>query len=66
MLDDRVRAGERQGGVTVIESHQLRGSPARSADGREHVQADPRPNLADTAPNWYLQTISDLHRPGPA
>ena len=24
------------------------------------VQADPRPNLADTDPNWYLQTISDF------
>jgi uncharacterized protein (TIGR02391 family) len=24
------------------------------------VQADPRPNLADADPNWYLQTISDF------
>jgi uncharacterized protein (TIGR02391 family) len=24
------------------------------------VQPDPRPNLADTDPNWYLQTISDF------
>src|SRR5215472_11001263 len=32
MLDDRVRAGERQGGVTVIESHQAVRLPARSSD----------------------------------
>src|SRR6266851_9613731 len=32
MLDDRVRAGEHQGGVTVVESHQVRRLPARSAD----------------------------------
>lgn len=25
-----------------------------------NVQADPRPNLADADPNWYLQTISDF------
>ena len=24
------------------------------------VQADPRPNLADADPNWYLQTVSDF------
>ena len=24
------------------------------------VQHDPRPNLADTDPNWYLQTLSDF------
>jgi hypothetical protein len=32
MLDDRVRAGEHQGGVTVVESHQVGRLPARSAD----------------------------------
>ena len=32
MLDDRVRAGKHQGGVTVVESHQVRRLPARSAD----------------------------------
>ena len=32
MLDDRVRAGEYQGGVTVVESHQVGRLPARSAD----------------------------------
>jgi hypothetical protein len=32
MLDDRVRAGEHQGGVTVIESHQVGRLPARTAD----------------------------------
>src|ERR1700727_1519433 len=24
------------------------------------VQPDPRPNLADADPNWYLQTLSDF------
>src|SRR6266516_2122959 len=32
MLDDRVRAGEHQGGVTVVESYQVGRLPARSAD----------------------------------
>src|SRR6266516_7005546 len=32
MLDDRVRAGEHQGGVTVVESHQVGRLPARSPD----------------------------------
>ena len=32
MLDDRVGAGEHQGGVAVIESHQVGRLPARSAD----------------------------------
>jgi len=32
MLDDRVRAGEHQGGVTVVETHQVGRLPARSAD----------------------------------
>src|SRR5690348_14933237 len=32
VLDDRVRAGEHQGGVTVVESHQVGRLPARSAD----------------------------------
>lgn len=25
-----------------------------------NVQPDPRPNLADADPNWYLQTVSDF------
>jgi hypothetical protein len=32
MLDDRVRAGEHQDSVTIVESHQVRRLPARSAD----------------------------------
>jgi hypothetical protein len=32
MLNDRVRAGEHQAGVTVIEMHQVGRFPARSAD----------------------------------
>src|SRR5258707_15808462 len=32
MLDDRVRAGEHQRGVAVVETHQVGRLPARSAD----------------------------------
>jgi len=32
MLNDRVRAGEHQAGVTVVETHQVGRLPARSAD----------------------------------
>ena len=32
MLDDRVRAGEHQRGVTVLETHQVGRLPARSPD----------------------------------
>src|SRR5258708_19248456 len=32
MLDDRVRPGEHQDGVTVVESHQVRRLPPPSAD----------------------------------
>jgi len=32
MLNDRVRAGEHQAGVTVVETHQVGRFPARSAD----------------------------------
>src|SRR5690348_12171192 len=32
MLNDRVRAGEHQAGVTVVETHQVRRLPARPAD----------------------------------
>ena len=32
MLDDRVRTGEHQAGVTVVETHEVGRLPARSAD----------------------------------
>lgn len=53
-------------GVMVHEPQLVRGFVQELHIARDlgllsfNVQADPRPNLADADPNWYLQTISDF------
>ena len=53
-------------GVMVHEPQLVRGFVQELHIARElglltfKVQADPRPNLADADPNWYLQTVSDF------
>ena len=57
---------EQISGVMVHESQLVRGFVQELHIARDlglvtfRVQADPRPNLADADPNWYLQTISDF------
>src|SRR5260370_23865863 len=61
MLDDRVRAGEHQGGVTVVESHQVRRLPARSAD----LDAPARPPRPAHDAGVHAEPVPDgcLHAP---
>jgi len=57
---------EQVAGVVVNEPQLMRGFVQELHIARDcglltfTVQADPRPNLADADPNWYLQTISDF------
>jgi hypothetical protein len=61
MLNDRVRAGEHQAGVTVIEMHQVGRFPARSANLDD--LADPLRLAHDGAP--HVEPVPDgcLHLP---
>src|SRR5262245_33827254 len=57
---------ERVAGSSVAEQQRVRGFVQELLSAADcglvtfNVQPDPRPNLADADPNWYLQTISNF------
>jgi hypothetical protein len=63
MLDDRVRAGEHQGGVTVVESHQVGRLPARSADLDDLARPPGWPTIL--ACTWSRSPTAACMRPPP-
>src|SRR5215475_1369204 len=61
MLNDRVRSGEHQAGVTVVETHQVGRVPARSADLNDLA----RPLRLAHEVATHVEPVPDgcLHRP---